>query len=310
MGNVHLVTGYAGQAHVTSADQGAFHALTLGKGQFVFDKGNKLSATIVSNNQIRIYDGDIYMQGRYIRLNEGKYVDLAIENGTQDYLRNDLIVARYTKEAGTGIEDVNLVVIKGTAVSSNPSDPSHTVGNLVENNDSLNDMLLYRVVLNGINIQELVPLFGTELLNTQDKQDKTDKLTAESALADDDYLPFYDTSASAHRKVLWSRIKTVLGNVFAPLSHKSRHATGGADALTPADIGAAAESHTHSGYAASSHNHSAANITSGTLAIARGGTGQTSITDTTYTTARYRASALVSSDTTPSTNGVINWTYK
>ena len=31
--------------------------------------------------------------------------------------------------------------------------------------------------------------------------------------------------------------------------------------------------HTHSGYAASSHNHSAANITSGTLPIARGGTG-------------------------------------
>lgn len=35
-------------------------------------------------------------------------------------------------------------------------------------------------------------------------------------------------------------------------------------------------------YAAASHNHSAANITSGTLAVARGGTGQTSI-DTTPT---------------------------
>ena len=36
---------------------------------------------------------------------------------------------------------------------------------------------------------------------------------------------------------------------------------------------AAAGNHTHSGYAASSHNHAAGNITSGTLAIARGGTG-------------------------------------
>lgn len=42
------------------------------------------------------------------------------------------------------------------------------------------------------------------------------------------------------------------------------------------EIGAAAANHTHSGYAASSHNHSAANITSGTLAVARGGTGVTS----------------------------------
>ena len=38
--------------------------------------------------------------------------------------------------------------------------------------------------------------------------------------------------------------------------------------------GKAASSHTHN-YAASSHNHSAANITSGTLAVARGGTGVT-----------------------------------
>lgn len=48
----------------------------------------------------------------------------------------------------------------------------------------------------------------------------------------------------------------------------------------------------------------------GTVAIANGGTGCTAIADTTYTTARYRASALVSADTNPTTNGVINWTYK
>lgn len=59
-----------------------------------------------------------------------------------------------------------------------------------------------------------------------------------------------------------------------------------------------------------SHNHSATNITSGTLSIARGGTGYTAIADTTYTTARYRASALVSSTTNPTTNGVINWIYE
>jgi hypothetical protein len=51
----------------------------------------------------------------------------------------------------------------------------------------------------------------------------------------------------------WKTIKS------APISHKSSHATGGTDALTPADIGAAS----------SSHEHSAADITSGTLDIAR-----------------------------------------
>lgn len=45
--------------------------------------------------------------------------------------------------------------------------------------------------------------------------------------------------------------------------------------ITPSSIGAATSNHTHSGYAASSHNHSAANITSGTLPLSRGGTGGT-----------------------------------
>ena len=44
---------------------------------------------------------------------------------------------------------------------------------------------------------------------------------------------------------------------------------------TASEIGAATANHSHSGYAASSHNHSAGNITSGTLPVARGGTGQT-----------------------------------
>lgn len=38
--------------------------------------------------------------------------------------------------------------------------------------------------------------------------------TAESALADDDYFPFYNTSASEKRKTLWSTIKSVLKTYF------------------------------------------------------------------------------------------------
>ena len=60
----------------------------------------------------------------------------------------------------------------------------------------------------------------------------------------------------------------------------------------------------------SSHNQSASTITSGTLAIARGGTGYNSFVDTTYTTARYRASALLSSEPSTLQNGVIYWIYE
>lgn len=159
MANMHLVTGYAGQEHITAADQGAWNAAIVGSGEYVLKKGSQFSATVITNNQIRIADGDILMQGRHIRLNEGSYVDLAIENGAQGYFRNDLIVVRYTKNSSTGIEEANLVVIKGTAVTSGASDPDITTGDIINDHVLQNDMLLYRVPLDGLTVGALVPLF-------------------------------------------------------------------------------------------------------------------------------------------------------
>ena len=65
-------------------------------------------------------------------------------------------------------------------------------------------------------------------------------------------------------------------------------------------------------YAAASHNHSAANITSGTLAVARGGTGQTTL-DTAVGTASARAiyagTSTMTSGTTALTTGRIYLQY-
>lgn len=56
-----------------------------------------------------------------------------------------------------------------------------------------------------------------------DKQDKTNTLTTETTLADNDQFPFYDTSASDHRKTLWSNIKaklkTYFDSLYAAVSH-------------------------------------------------------------------------------------------
>ena len=79
---------------------------------------------------------------------------MEIANGSQGMLRIDLIVARYTKAAGTGVEDMQLAVITGTPAASNPATPSYNTGSIA-NGDTLVDFPLYTVNLNGISIESV-----------------------------------------------------------------------------------------------------------------------------------------------------------
>lgn len=160
MGNMHLVTGYLGQQHITATDQGAFNAALIGTGQFVLGKGKTFEAQVVSNNQIRILDGELMMHGRFVRLEPDTYVDVTIDNGAQGKKRNDLIVARYTKHNVSGVESVDLVVIKGDAVDSNPVDPAYTESDIANGKGMLHDYPLWRIPLDGLNVGEPVALFG------------------------------------------------------------------------------------------------------------------------------------------------------
>lgn len=58
------------------------------------------------------------------------------------------------------------------------------------------------------------PVQNKILKGVLDKTYKNDD-TAETAIADGDYFPYYDVSASAKRKTLWSNIISKLKNVFA-----------------------------------------------------------------------------------------------
>lgn len=162
MSNIRLVTGYAGEAHVTAADAGSLHAALAGSGQYVLKKGSQFAASVVNSNTIRIADGDLLMQGRHARIAHGDTVDLTIENGTSGYYRNDLIVARYTKDAGNGVESVTLAVIKGAASTTAAIDPAYTSGDILSGDALLNEMPLYRIALNGLNVQAPVPLYTVQ----------------------------------------------------------------------------------------------------------------------------------------------------
>jgi hypothetical protein len=75
----------------------------------------------------------------------------------------------------------------------------------------------------------------------------------------------YDAGTKTVALSIGTGLTTSSGSL-ALAAHKASHSTGGSDALTPADIGAAALSHTHS----------AQDLTSGTVATARLGSGTAS----------------------------------
>lgn len=160
MANLHLVTGYQGSDHVTAADHGSLYAGIFGVGNYVLNRGSKLAATVVTSNKISIADGDIILQGRHIRLNVGSTVSLTISSGSQGYYRNDLIVARYSRNSSTGIEQANLVVVKGTATTGTPSDPTtYESDDLLNDNAATVDFPLYRIPISGITVGTPVRLF-------------------------------------------------------------------------------------------------------------------------------------------------------
>lgn len=161
MANMNLVTGYWGEEHVTSNDQGSFNAAMFGNGEFVLERGNQFAASIQSNNKVRVLDGDLLMQGRHIRLKENTYVDLNFDNETQGYKRLDLIVVRYSKSSTTDVEEANLVVIKGTPSETSYNAPEKITGDILTEGALENDTVLYRVKFDGLNIQPLEKVFET-----------------------------------------------------------------------------------------------------------------------------------------------------
>ena len=146
---MNIVTGYTGTPHVTANEAQALNQGIFGPENYVLDVGEKFSATLVDANNITIEDGEGVLQGVQFRIAPGETENVSIDSGTTGYNRIDLICARYTKDAQTGVEAVNLVVIKGTPTASTPSEPTYNTGNVLLS-DSPVDFPLYKVTITGV----------------------------------------------------------------------------------------------------------------------------------------------------------------
>lgn len=154
---MQLNTGDTGRTVLASAD-GSLYSKIFGSGCFVLAGGNELKAEIQSNNLIKIYDGDLIMQGRHVYIPASDSDTVTINNGSQGMNRKDLIVARYTKTSD-GTEDVVLAVIQGTATEGTVVAPEYVEGDILTG-ATAKDFPLYEVTLSGINITSVTKKFS------------------------------------------------------------------------------------------------------------------------------------------------------
>ena len=158
---MNIITGYRAEPHITAQQDRDVNIGIFGaSAKILKGVGSEMAATVVSANEVEIADGTLVAEGCTAEIQYGTTESMTIENGEQGMKRIDLIVARYTKTAGTGVESMELAVIKGTSAASNPAIPSYNTGTIADG-DSPVDFPIYKVNLDGISITSVDALVDT-----------------------------------------------------------------------------------------------------------------------------------------------------
>lgn len=147
---MEIVTGYRGEAHITSDDQQALNKGVIGDA--ILPIGDCLHGHMETANILRISSGTAVMGGVEFRVLPGTYDDVSIDNGSQDMNRIDLVCARYQKDGSTGVESMSWAVVKGTPSSGTPAQPSYTTGDIVAGATDVY-FPMYRVRLTGLSAE-------------------------------------------------------------------------------------------------------------------------------------------------------------
>ena len=155
---MEIITGYTGKPHVTAEQDRDVNKGIFDTGSFVLKTGSQLATELVSNNEIKVRDGVLVIQGCTAVIKKNTYDPVTIANGSQGMKRIDLIVARYNKNEETKIEEVMLKVIQGTPNASTAAVPTYKTGD-IQSGDLVADMPLYKVTLDGLNVTSVDKMF-------------------------------------------------------------------------------------------------------------------------------------------------------
>ena len=144
------------EAHILAEDDAAIYQSIFGE-DGVFAIGDRMKATVINNNQVRVGNGVLCVGGHIGRTVYGDYSDMTIENGEISKNRNDIITAIFSTTGEKGIDKFKIEVKKGTP-GDVAEDPEITKENLYEGG-KLRELPLWRVKLEGINIIGVEQMF-------------------------------------------------------------------------------------------------------------------------------------------------------
>ena len=153
---IELVDGKAGVAHISSEDKAIIHQAKFSKSDVVFDWGDAFKCSMSSSNRATVGTGCASIQGLDWHITAAESV--TISNGSQGMKRNDIICAHYHRESKTGIETVNLTVLKGSPNATAAADPTIPSGKILSGAVDAY-MPLWRIPLDGITVGTPVRLF-------------------------------------------------------------------------------------------------------------------------------------------------------
>ena len=209
--SVELVTGYSGvgedgepNRHVSSAEDGARQAGTLGLGCYALSTGSKLSATMEDANTLVVADGDVVMNGRHVSLPDA--TSFTIPTGVQGQKVSNVAVLRYQKAADS-VESVTPMVITGEPSADAPTDPAYNESSILDG-DSPVDMPLYRVITDGVNAGDPESMFDI-LLPMAEMQGDIDSLR--DSVSQNSSAISQDTTRTKSRTVCGTKVMTGTG---------------------------------------------------------------------------------------------------
>lgn len=141
--------------HIYAEDDAQVHRAIFG-GSGITDADERLAATIVDNNTVRIASGLYCNQGYLHVVPAGETIALTIGSGTSGVFRRDLIISEFVRGGGSVADTLQFKVIQGAEASSlaEAQRPALTQDNIAAGGATRQEAL-YEVVVNGTTITEV-----------------------------------------------------------------------------------------------------------------------------------------------------------